>query len=357
MDNKDVKNVDDDKTVFLSSSSNVNKENSEKTTINMENLNNQSKADTTQIQNTSKSDQVPQPSTTPINKVESNGGKISGGTFAAGVAAAAVAGTALGATFSDEIKDVFDGNGVGAQDSPEAATEIKPQDQSNPTVAGQLTATQTQTQTQTHPNLPDNNVGGSSAEQSIEISNVDENGNTYTVSLIDVNGDGQADFVQGGVTTLDGSSIVVTQSSDNFFNNGLGGASDIATIDDYSAVASEPSYGFVEPDFTSPIEEVADPIEILDPNEIELPTNEIPLTEPFEVEEGITSGGEGLGETSANYENIDWASFNDAPATIEDSEYGQELAGTDFDNLNNTGDDLNQNLFDPGTEETNNEFL
>lgn len=351
MENKDLNNIDDDKTVFLSSSSNINKENSEKTTINMENSNNQSKADTTQIQNTSKSDQVPQPPTSPINKVESNGGKISGGTFAAGVAAAAVAGTALGATFSDEIKDVFDGNGVGAQDSPEPAAEIKPEDQNNPSVAGQLTATQT------HPNLPDTNVGGSNAEHSIEISNVDENGNTYTVSLIDVNGDGQADFVQGGVTTLDGSSIVVTQSSDSFFNSELGGASDIATIDDYSAVASEPSNGFVEPYFEGPIEEVADPIEISDPNEIELPTNEIPLTEPFEVEEGITSGGEGLGETSANYENIDWASFNDAPATIEDSEYGQELAGTDFDNLNNTGDDLNQNLFDPGTEETNNEFL
>lgn len=268
MENNNLNNNDDDKTVFLSSSNNTSKENLEKTTINMENSNNQSKADATQIQNTNKSDQVPQSPTPPINKVESKGGKISGSAIAAGVLGTAVAGAALGATFSEEIENVLDGNGFSTPDSTTVTAEIKPEVQSNP------------------------------IEPIIDA-----------VPVIDPIIGEPPIIVDNGVFPPE---IGPTDGPDIFFPPEI-----------------DPTGG---PDTVVP-----EPVVIPIPQD--QPTDDV------------------VPVSSENYENIDWASFNDTPATIEDSEYGQELAVTDFDNLNNTGGDLDQNLFDPGNEETNNEFL
>ena len=273
MENNNLKNNDDDKTVFLSSSNNSSNENLEKTTINMENLNDQSNQETTQVQNTSKSDQVPQPPTSPINKMESKGGKISGGTFAAGVAGTAVAGAALGATFSEEIENVLDGNGFSAPDSTAEAAEVKPEVQSNPT-----------------------------------------------------------ESIVTAVPVIDPPPF----------------------IDPTELIQEPTTSGFPEIQVVEPIEGFPEPGPEVPAIPEEEPTGGFPEPPAFPIEEPIE---EVVAVSTENYENIDWASFNDAPATIEDSDYGQELASTDFDNLNNTGGDLDQNLFDPGNEETNNEFL
>jgi hypothetical protein len=290
MENNNLNNNDDDKTVFLSSSNNTNKQNLDKTTINMENSNNQSKADITQIQDTGKSDQGPKPPTPPISKVESKGGKISGGAFAAGVVGTAVAGAALGATFSEEIENVLDGNGLSAPDSTTQATEVKPEVQSNPT------------------------------EPIVTA-----------VPVIDPQIDpfGPEDLIAcGGEEIVPDPNIVdpTVVVPDPFDPNG----SDGGTVPD--------------PNLVDPTVVVPDPF---DPNGSDGGT----VPDPFDPNASTVA------VSTENYDNIDWASFNDAPATIEDNAYGQELAGTDFDNLNNTGGDLDQNLFDPGNEETNNEFL
>ena len=281
MENNNLNNNDDDKTVFLSSSNNTSKQNLDKTTINMENTNNQSKADTTQIQDTSKSDQGPQPPTPPISKVESKGGKISGGAFAAGVVGTAVAGAALGATFSEEIENVLDGNGLSATDSKTETVEIKPEVQSNPT-----------------------------------------------------------EPVIAAVPVID---PIIDEPSPPLVN----GIEDVLPPEVPAFPIEEPTEGFPVPGSQVSAFPIEEPTEGYLPG----PGSEVPA---FPIEEPIE---ELVAVSTENYDNIDWASFNDAPATIEDSEYGQELAGTDFDNLNTTGGDLDQNLFDPGNEETNNEFL
>jgi hypothetical protein len=273
MENNNLNNNDDDKTVFLSSSDNTNKQSLDKTTINMENSNNQNKADITQIQDTGKLDQGPKPPTPPISKVESKGSKISGGAFAAGVAGTAVAGAALGATFSEEIENVLDGNGLSAPDSTAEAAEVKPEVHSNPT-----------------------------------------------------------EPIVTAVPVIDPPPF----------------------IDPTELIQEPTTSGFPEIQVVEPIEGFPEPGPEVPAIPEEEPTGGFPEPPAFPIEEPIE---EVVAVSTENYDNIDWASFNDAPATIEDTAYGQELAGTDFDNLNNTGGDLDQNLFDPGNEETNNEFL
>jgi hypothetical protein len=379
MENKNLNNNEDDKTVFMSSSNNVKNEDLEKTTINMENQNNQPTPDTTQIQNSAS----PQQGATILKnkKEESNSGKVSGGAFAAGVAAAGVAGTALGATFSEEIKSVIDGEGFGGPESPEAeaaaaTTEEKLQ---NPESQGQFTSVKDDTNhisdTPNHaPSTPDLN--------SIELSSIDENGNIFTVSLTDVDGDGQADLAQQGVTLVDGTSIVITQPGDQFINSMYGGAENIASADDFNNIGSNTSFANAgdldQSDFVDSNNLVeAEPMNIGDEvgeastgDVVEnLTTNDdIQELQPVEGEVDITTNevtsGDSIVDTSStvevetgtNYDEIDWASFSDTPASIESSNYGEALANTDFDKLDQGGFE-DQNYYDPGNEATEGEFL
>ena len=264
--------------------------------------------------------------------------KISPGLFAAGVAGAAIGGTVLGTAFSEEIKEVFNVESFNAPDSPEAeAQEVN--------------------------------------SSQIEISSTDTAGNTYTVSIVDIDGDGDIDSQTGNIQLVDGTTVSFTQTGDNlsplFGNNAV-----IASANDFHGQAGFTSY--IEDGLTAgndthvyeiqagdTLSEIADANhtsvahlmelnpDITDPNliyashNLVIPNNDN-ISNPYEGDVGLegqvnnltasndstVTGDSIAGDTpDGDYANVDWASFSDDAANGDNSAYGEALSQTDFESF------------------------
>lgn len=142
----------------------------------------------------------------------------------AGVGAAiasGVAGVALGASYSEEIKEVV-GNPFAADET--LPTEEVPLAEASPTVEGDAV--------QVEPVNTEAEVTLDSLS-SLEISGADQDGNVYSVSFLDIDGDGKSDIQTAEFQTVDGFSISYTEfgdSLDPFFG------SDYQLADSYAYV-------------------------------------------------------------------------------------------------------------------------
>jgi LysM repeat protein len=133
----------------------------------------------------------------------------------AGVGAAivsGVAGVALGATYSEEIKEVV-GN-------PFEADETLPSEEV-PLAEASSTVESDAVQLESVNIEGDVNLAGMS---SLEISGTDQEGNVYSVSFLDIDGDGESDIQTAEFQTVDGLTITYTEFGnflDSSFTNDL----------------------------------------------------------------------------------------------------------------------------------------
>jgi len=373
MENKNQQNKDKEKTVILSSSANVNKEDFDKTIINSDDSASQKQTDNSDSKTSSQPKATSDTIVPPNKKVQKEGGKVSGGTFAAGVAGAAIAGTALGTTYAEEIKSTIDKIRSGNSELAEEEVIAEPNTEPLQPQEGN-TSLHTHNVAEPSPESPENGI---------ELSTTDENGNIYTVSFSDLDNDGNTDFAHVGVTMIDGTSIQVSASGEQFISSLFGGTNEIASAEDYEnlGVLSTEGDGTFQNVSDSDFEvtnndDVAEAntlttgnpeIEILDSE-----SDEIHELQPSEINENggtlstlpieneIVSDDASTAvemETGTNYDNIDWASFNDSPASIDNSNYGQALESMDFDNLSSLEGIEDQNFCDPGNSSFENEFL
>ena len=107
--------------------------------------------------------------------------KVPAGIFAASVAGAGAAGVVAGTVFSNEIKDIFDGElfEPGGSVNTDNISEINPS-----SIDDSLFYSGTDENSELH-NF--NGIG------SLDFSSPDENGNIFSVSFIDINNDGEFD--------------------------------------------------------------------------------------------------------------------------------------------------------------------
>lgn len=360
-------NLDNEKTVYSS------RFNSEKTTISNE-------KDKTKFEDFSKD--VNQENVPPKSEKEDNtqgadnlrdlknkkeGGKVPMGAFAAGMAGAAAAGVAAGTVFSEEITDFVDGiftdetenNGVYTPEvqgspvsSPEGAATLVGEGAPLASPGVNNPATEPISE-ELHTNE------GSSLHFSIK----DDEGNAFNVTVHDMNDDGTVDGLEANVQLVDGSSIGYTQFGDSL-NPIFTQLLDIASPEDYfgpfqQAVLFEPTidvigdtventYQIQPGDTLSEIAEanhttvehlmelnpeISDPDLIYAYHSINLPGSESQIFEQYTAgplnDEVIPSLVDN-NTPESSFGLIDWASFNDEPATYEDSEYGNELEQIDF---------------------------
>lgn len=314
--------------------------------------------------------------------------KISTGLFAGGIAAAAVGGVAAGTAFSDEIKDAFTADGFNAPESPEA--EAQQVDGSTDQGIGNASNIH---QTAFHEGGSSTNLTPVSDNiSSFEISSTDIDGNTYSVSLSDFDGDGNIDSQTGNIQLVDGTSVSFTQTGENL-SPLFGEGTEIALPNEYQGQASFASYLPVEGEFSSgndsyvyevqagdTLSEIAEANntsvanimelnpEIVDPNmiytsdQLLIPSNDN-ISNPYAGGVGLegnddspvdfsqpTISGASIAEGTLDesYEQVDWASFSDDAANIENSEYEEELSQTDFDSIETPESyiDLSYNDFD-----------
>ncbi len=297
--------------------------------------------------------------------------KISPGLFAAGVAGAAIGGTALGTAFSDEIKEVFNVESFNAPDSPEAeAQEVNPAHPLDNSTGQGLGNTSNIHQTAfhedssvSHSQIP---IAGDHAS-SFEISSTDTAGNTYTVSIVDIDGDGDVDSQSGHIQLVDGSSVSFTQTGDNlsplFGNNAaFASANDFHGQAGFTAGNDTHVYEIQAGDTLSEIADanhtsvahlmelnpdITDPNLIYADHNLVIPNNDN-ISNPYEggvgleghvnniVEsnDSIVTGDSLAGDTpDGDYANVDWASFSDDAANGDNSAYGEALSQTDFDSF------------------------
>ena len=368
-------NPSDEKTVVFGASSKNDDSNTDKTTIN-------NNADKTEFQSSASSSkkpdtnekEIPKESKT-IPKVDTQ--KASTGTFVAtaGVAgvAAGVAGVAVGTIFSEDIKNVFSSEAFDAPESPE--DEIQDVTSSVETDHTASTAS--------------DNIHASS----FEASSIDAQGNTYTVSLVDENSDGHIDIASGEAHMVDGSSVSFTASGDtlnSLLNSdvSIANASDFgsqpqfvhipAQIDDIPFVSDTMSYEIQSGDTLSEIAathntsienlmelnpDISDPNMIYTGNNLVIPTNDN-ISNPYEGFESpqnndssvIASNESVPTENSSelteegSFESVDWASFNDAPVSMD--EYSDGLAQSDFDSF-----ETPSNYLESGNDFVSSEFI
>jgi LysM repeat protein len=390
----------DDKTIIFSSSNSMTDKkdgDNEKTQIQ-----NSPAPKPTATNDTKEIEDTPQ---TPINSIpnkpadlnsKKTDNKISAGLFAAGVAAAAVGGVAAGTAFSDEIKDVFTADGSNAPESPEAeAQQVNPEQQVDGSTDQSIGNASNFHQTAFHEGessinseIPSNNDNISS----LEISTTDTDGNTYSVSLIDFDGDGSIDVQSGNIQLVDGTSVSFTQTGEDL-SPLFGEDTEIALPNDYQGQAGFANYFQPEGEFSTgndsyvyevqagdTLSEIAEANntsvanimelnpEIIDPNIIHtadhllIPENDN-ISNPYAGGVGlggnmdtlaesnqpiISDGSTAEGTLDPNYAEVDWASFSDETATVENSEYDEELSQTDFDSIETPESyiDLSSNDFD-----------
>ena len=147
----------------------------------------------------------------PTNKPTTNKKGYSSGQMAAGVAGAGIAGAALGAAFSDDIQSAFQ--------SSDATTE------GEASGMGAAAAPVTDPATNTE-------------ASKIDIQTTDAEGNTYNVSMIDTDGDGQFDFTEGDAILVDGTSVHFEYHGDPL-SALMSGEIAIAETADYQQMAEE----------------------------------------------------------------------------------------------------------------------
>jgi len=370
----------DDKTIIFSSSENTagKKEETEKISRGDDN-------EKTQIQD-SPAPQLISANSTASNEAVPNkladlntkktDSKISPGLFAAGVAGAAIGGTALGTAFSDEIKEVFNVESFNAPDSPEAeAQEVNPAHPLDNSTGQGLGNTSNILQTAFHEDSSESHsqipIAGDHAS-SFEISSTDTAGNTYTVSMVDIDGDGDVDSQSGHIQLVDGSTVSFTQTGDNL-NPLFGHNAEIASVNDFHGNPAFAAYNPLPENDTHVYEiqagdtlsEIADANhtsvahlmelnpDITDPNliyadhNLVIPNNDN-ISNPYEGGVGleghennltasndlVVNGDSVAGDTpDGDYANVDWASFSDDAANGDNSAYGEALSQTDFDSF------------------------
>jgi len=377
----------DDKTVVYSSDAHVvNANPAEKTTVN-------NQAEKTQVQDptdavkanggavgNNNSAETNEPASTKEQKKSSG---FSAGVFAAGIAGAGIAGVAAGTVFSDEIKGVFT---VDSFDAPQSldveAQEVSPETHGSDSI------------------LVDILGSASDDSASFEVSTTDDDGNVYSVSLVDIDGDGTTDFETGSIQFVDGSSVSYTEMGDSL-NPLLTDQSEAASPSEYQGLSEfanlvQPveimgiendthSYIIQPGDTLSEIAaanntsieqlmelnpDITDPDLIYANSELVIPDNDH-IGNPYEVDgsianqpvdfldspnisvpyETVGSGAEG------DFANVDWASFSDEPVVNDGSDYGNALANTDFNSYETPDNYLDNSYAEPGNDFVSNEFL
>jgi len=267
----------------------------------------------------------------------------------AGVGAAivsGVAGVALGATYSEEIKEVV-GNPFSADETLSA--EEVPLAEASPTVEVDPV------QVEPVDSGEEVNLDGMS---SLEISGIDQEGNVYSVSFLDIDGDGQSDIQTAEFQTVDGFTVTYTEfgnSLDFVFTNDLMLAENTDYVDcgycGFQEVSMMDSYLYeIQPGDT--ISEIAaanntsvehlmdlnphisDPdliyaghnLIVPDGNSFEYPQNS--ESTMFIAEEESYFMDEVAEAPTGDFEAIDWESFYDNPVS---NPYTNELEGMDFE--------------------------
>lgn len=379
-----------EKTVFLSSTENSDTHDSEKTTINNNTKTAENSDEATQIQSSeNKQDEGSQSNLKKVVNKSPEG--ISGGTFAAGVAGAAVAGTALGATYSEQIKNVLNGDGYGAPDSPEAdLNSVKPDnlveapsnaqfasfgnntenqnlhgsstfemsktdyqgnvynvtmsdfdgdgkfdlateeiqlvngtsisytatgDQINSTFLDDFNSISMEQPQRTHQtNQGSSGLGNGHGTNELAITGTDAEGNYVNITITDFNGDGIADIANESITTPNGTTVSLTQTG-NQIDTSFYNTSSFASSEDYQNLSISDTNGAGA---SVVFEDMGEPSSY-QPSMVEYSEFSTEEATPQEI------------ETGQNYENIDWAAFNEAPSEIETNQYGEHLSDTNFD--------------------------
>jgi LysM repeat protein len=265
---------------------------------------------------------------------------------AAASVASGVAGVALGATYSEEIKEVV-GNPFAADETLNA--EEVPLAEASPTVEVDPV------QVEPVDSGEEVNLDGMS---SLEISGIDQEGNVYSVSFLDIDGDGQSDIQTAEFQTVDGFTVTYTEfgnSLDSVFTNDLMLAENTDYVDcgycGFQEVSMMDSYLYeIQPGDT--ISEIAaanntsvehlmdlnphisDPdliyaghnLIVPDGNSFEYPQNS--ESTMFIAEEESYFMDEVAEAPTGDFEAIDWESFYDNPVS---NPYTNELEGMDFE--------------------------
>jgi LysM repeat protein len=136
--------------------------------------------------------------------------------------ASGVAGVALGATFSENIKEVLGNPFESEETSP--SSEEAPLVEASTTTEGnsvQEVSEEDTVQTVSETIEAEANEGNMS---SLEISGIDQEGNVYSVSFLDIDGDGESDIQTAEFQTVDGLTITYTEfgnSLDSTFTNDI----------------------------------------------------------------------------------------------------------------------------------------
>ena len=144
---------------------------------------------------------------------------------AAGVGAAiasGAAGVALGATNSDKINEVV-GNVFGAEETPPLPEEV-PVAEASTTEAGNAVQEGSEQDPIQNTSATTEAEVNEDSMSSLEISGTDQEGNVYSVSFLDIDGDGEYDIQNTEFQTVDGVTISYTEfgnSLDSAFTNDL----------------------------------------------------------------------------------------------------------------------------------------
>lgn len=265
---------------------------------------------------------------------------------AAASVASGVAGVALGATYSEEIKEVV-GNPFEADETLTA--EEVPLAEASPTVEEEPV------QVEPVDFGGEVNLDGMS---SLEISGIDQEGNVYSVSFLDIDGDGQSDIQTAEFQTVDGFTVSYTEygnSLDSLFTNDLMLAENTDYVDcgycGFQEVSMMDSYLYeIQPGDTlseiaaannTSVEHlmelnphISDPdliyaghnLIVPDGDSFEYPQNS--ESTMFIAEEESYFMDEVAEAPTGDFESIDWESFYDNPVS---NPYTSELEGMDFE--------------------------
>lgn len=360
-------NQADDKTIVFSSSNKVQDlDNSDKIVVSND-------SDKTQIQSSPSisSDNTETPiqdsndssdSTNTRSKIENlknlnKKSTTSTAAVAAGVVGAGVAGAAMGTIYSEEIKDVFPIEGFNAPESPEAEAQTTiTENPTNPIIDGVVVGQGINTSQTSNPAVDHSSTH--------EVSATDVEGNTYSVSFLDINSDGIIDSQTTNIHFVDGSSISYTETGENinpFFSNNSGMASiqdfgglpdfvddtnsathmyEVQAGDTLSQIAADNDTGIANIMELNP--EISDPDVIYAHQDIVIPNNDN-ISNPYEGGIGLENQSVVYGDisndsnaTEGNYDSVDWASFNDDPVVADNSDYDSALSQTDFNDYGST---------------------
>lgn len=287
-----------------------------------------------------------------ISKLKESSKGFSGAQMAGAAAAAGIAGVAVGANFSDEIKEAL------SQDNAETA-EVSPTNEATPNAEGESPSSNVPSEN-LNPTQASNVTSGTETPgvnqaeipDSVEINYTDASGNTYCVSMTDMDGDGVSDITTGDIIFADGSSIQVVQYGDPI-SPALNDSMNYAGIEDYQSnpefvsfpeQSDEPYYVETEDGFDGSLagdQEIVEltPDEIMEDVENDI-SGEVEVTE-VSTDTFTEVEGEIFGEVETDaisiadtneFETVDWENFeSEQESYVSNDDYNEELAATDFE--------------------------